>query len=148
MVETYKQVRTVTRYRAVHMQKREELPDAMQVADQFHLRQNLMSCVKDILATNLPVHMKIPNIPGQKQQQKLHKVDQNPTAFDTKKNENIVADLDSTYSKNELLRRKVYEKIRQLYGAGYSSRKISRLLQVSRNTISKVLHGDKVEKNI
>jgi predicted XRE-type DNA-binding protein len=59
-----------------------------------------------------------------------------------KKNEDIVPDSDSTYSKNELLRRKVYEEIRQLYGAGYSSRKIAKLLQVSRNTISKVLHGD------
>lgn len=59
-----------------------------------------------------------------------------------KKNEDIVPDSDSTYSKSELLRRKVYEEIRQLYGAGYSSRKIAKLLQVSRNTISKVLHGD------
>ena len=65
------------------MQKREELPDAMQVADRFHLHQNLMSCVKDILATNLPVHIKIPNIPMQQQQ--LQKADQDPTAFDAKK---------------------------------------------------------------
>lgn len=62
-----KQVRTVTRDRASAYAKAiaEELPDAMQVADRFHLHQNLMSCVKDILATNLPVHIKIPNIPGQ-----------------------------------------------------------------------------------
>lgn len=54
----------------------------------------------------------------------------------------MVVDSDNTYSKSELSRRKVYEEIRQLYDAGYSSRKIAKLLQVSRNTISKVIHGD------
>ncbi|WP_051083308.1 helix-turn-helix domain-containing protein [Propionispira raffinosivorans] len=139
-----KQVRIVTRDRASAYAKAiaEELPDARQIADRFHLHQNLMSWVKDVLAENLPVHMKIPNILCQMQQQQVHEVDRYPIAFDSKKNEDIVPDSDSIYSKNELLRRKVYEEIRQLYDAGYSSRKIAKLLQVSRNTISKVLHGD------
>lgn len=57
-----KQVRTVTRDRSSAYAKAiaEELPDAMQIADRFHLHQNLMECVKDILHTKLPAYIKIP----------------------------------------------------------------------------------------
>jgi len=82
-----KQIRTVTRDRASAYAKAiaEEFPDAMQVADRFHLHQNLMLCVKDILAVNLPAHIKIPKKPCQMQQQKPQEVDQAPTVFDSKK---------------------------------------------------------------
>lgn len=67
-----KQVRTVTRDRASAYAKviTEELPDAMQIADRFHLHQNLMECVKDILHTKLPVHIKIPK--GVSKNSELH----------------------------------------------------------------------------
>ena len=57
-----KQVRTVTRDRSSAYAKviAEELPDAMQIADRFHLHKNLMECVKDILNAKLPTYIKIP----------------------------------------------------------------------------------------
>ncbi len=57
-----KHVRTVTRDRSSAYAKvlTEELPDAMQIADRFHLHQNLMECIKDVLSTKLPAYIKIP----------------------------------------------------------------------------------------
>lgn len=38
----------------------EVLPDAMQIADRFHLHQNLLDCIKSILNSELPARIKIP----------------------------------------------------------------------------------------
>lgn len=38
----------------------EVLPDAMQIADRFHLYQNLLDCIKSILNSELPARIKIP----------------------------------------------------------------------------------------
>lgn len=52
-----KQVRTVTRDRASAYAKAVEeiLPDCMQIADRFHLHQNLMDAVNKILSREIPV---------------------------------------------------------------------------------------------
>lgn len=57
-----KHVKTVTRDRASAYSSaiQEILPDAMQVADRFHLHQNLLEAVKDAVNSVIPVDIKIP----------------------------------------------------------------------------------------
>lgn len=56
-----KQVRTITRDRASAYAKviSEELPDAMQIADRFHLHQNLLEIIKKCISSNLPQTIRI-----------------------------------------------------------------------------------------
>lgn len=58
-----KQVTTVTRDRASAYAKavEEVLPDCMQIADRFHLHQNLLEAVKNVVNSTAPVDIKIPN---------------------------------------------------------------------------------------
>lgn len=55
-LQDHKHVRTVTRDRASAYAKAlsEEIPDAIQVADRFHLYDNLMKAVKEALGRSLP----------------------------------------------------------------------------------------------
>jgi len=55
-------IRIVTRDRSGAYAKAisEMLPQAMQIADRFHLHQNLLSCIKNILQSTLPATMKVP----------------------------------------------------------------------------------------
>jgi len=62
-----------------------------------------------------------------------------------KKSTDLIFNCESTYSAGELSRRKVYEEILKLNKAGYTNRKIAKLLKVSRNTISKVIASDITE---
>ncbi len=57
-----KHVKTVTRDRASAYASaiQEILPDAMQVADRFHLHQNLLEAIKNIVNSIVPVDIKIP----------------------------------------------------------------------------------------
>lgn len=57
-----KQVRVITRDRASAYAKviAEELPDVMQIADRFHLHQNLLEAVKKALNSHLPSTITIP----------------------------------------------------------------------------------------
>ena len=56
-----KHIKTVTRDRASAYAKvvSEELPDAMQIADRFHLHQNLLEIVKKCIASALPETVRI-----------------------------------------------------------------------------------------
>ncbi len=58
-----KQVKKVSRDRAGAYAKAisDELPEAMQVADRFHLHQNLLKAVKEALRHELPNNIAIPN---------------------------------------------------------------------------------------
>lgn len=60
-LESNKHVTTVTRDRASAYASaiKEVLPAAMQVADRFHLHQNVLEAVKTALYSNVPVHIKI-----------------------------------------------------------------------------------------
>lgn len=53
---------TVTRDRASAYAKAVEeiLPDCMQIADRFHLHQNLLEAVKSVMNSTVPVDIKIP----------------------------------------------------------------------------------------
>lgn len=57
-----KQVTTVSRDRASAYVKAVEeiLPDCMQIADRFHLHQNLLEAVKNTVNASVPVDVKIP----------------------------------------------------------------------------------------
>lgn len=58
-----KQVKVVTRDRASAYARviAEELPDAMQVADRFHLHQNLLEAIKKALNKEIPATITIPH---------------------------------------------------------------------------------------
>ena len=58
-----KHIKVITRDRASAYAKviAEELPDAMQVADRFHLHQNLLEAIKKTLNHELPATVKIPH---------------------------------------------------------------------------------------
>ena len=58
-----KQVKVITRDRASAYAKviAEELPDAMQVADRFHLHQNLLEAIKKALNKEIPATINIPH---------------------------------------------------------------------------------------
>lgn len=47
----------------------EVLPNAMQIADRFHLHQNLLDCIKSILNSELPARIKIPKETVEPEQQ-------------------------------------------------------------------------------
>jgi len=141
-----KQVRTVTRDRSSAYAKviAEELPDAIQIADRFHLHQNLMECVKDILNTKLPAYIKIPKGGSSKiseRQMEVPVVDDTEVS-DSKKNTDRIEPCESIYSAGELERHKFYEEIMQLNVAEYSNRKIAMLLKASKNTVSKVIKSN------
>ena len=59
-----KNIKVVTRDRASAYAKviSEELPDAMQVADRFHLHQNLLEAIKKALNYELPATISIPHV--------------------------------------------------------------------------------------
>lgn len=61
-LKSNKHIRTVTRDRASAYAKAilEELPDAMQIADRFHLHQNLLEAVKKALGREIPATIAIP----------------------------------------------------------------------------------------
>ena len=58
-----KQVKVITRDRASAYARviAEELPDAMQVADRFHLHQNLLEAIKKALNKEIPATITIPH---------------------------------------------------------------------------------------
>ena len=78
-----KQVKKVTRDRAGAYAKviTDELPDAMQIADRFHLHQNLLTAVKEALKQELPNKIAIKN-----EQSLSFETDKSAKSNDTKKN--------------------------------------------------------------
>lgn len=63
-LQNNKNIRVVTRDRASAYAKviAEELPDAMQVADRFHLHQNLLEAIKKALNYEIPATISIPHV--------------------------------------------------------------------------------------
>ena len=63
-LRNHKNIKVVTRDRASAYAKviSEELPDAMQVADRFHLHQNLLEAIKKALNHELPATVSIPHV--------------------------------------------------------------------------------------
>jgi transposase len=71
-----KHVKIVTRDRAsAYASAIEEiLPDAMQIADRFHLHQNLLEAIRSVVNSTLPVNIKIPK-DVEKQENEVHKAE-------------------------------------------------------------------------
>ena len=63
-LRNHKNIKVVTRDWASVYAKviSEELPDAMQVADRFHLHQNLLEAIKKALNHELPATVSIPHV--------------------------------------------------------------------------------------
>lgn len=68
-----KQVRTVTRDRASAYAKAVEeiLPDCMQIADRFHLHQNLMEAVNKILGREVSATTAVPSVENNSKEQDI-----------------------------------------------------------------------------
>lgn len=127
-----KHIKVITRDRASAYAKviAEELPDAMQVADRFHLHQNLLEAIKKALNHELPATIKIPHN------------DELEENLETDKKIAQGVDNFSNYSE------KRYKKIchiQQLLKEGCSYREIARCMGIGRNTIAKYRKGDPKE---
>lgn len=68
-LQNNKHIKVVTRDRASAYAKviAEELPDAMQIADRFHLHQNLLDTIKKALNHELPAAIRIPHAEGHRE---------------------------------------------------------------------------------
>ncbi len=139
-----KQVRTVTRDRASAYAKAlsEELPDVMQIADRFHLHQNLLEAVKKALNNSVPATIKIPhgdtvdsNVQSDEFEAKM--------SIDESKKKN-----DSTEKTPLILNSKKYQlilAIQKFLAEGCSKREISRRLGICRKTVRKYAIGEPKE---
>ena len=127
-------VQTITRDRAGAYASAisESLLGAMQIADRFHLHQNLLEIVQSVLQGTLPANLKIPK------EQLDTDITSTETGTEVKKSPNIGEDWINVIEKKVQL----YENTHQLYNAGYSYRNISRILKCSRHTVSKFLNAD------
>jgi transposase len=72
-LKSNKQIKKVTRDRAGAYAKAisEVLPSAMQIADRFHLHQNLLTAIKEALRVEIPNRIEIPNDFNQQQVQEV-----------------------------------------------------------------------------
>lgn len=127
-----KHIKVVTRDRASAYAKAiaEELPDAMQIADRFHLHQNLLETIKKALNHEVPAAIKISEAK-----------DAEADCETGKKNAQSV-DNSSNYSEK---RYKMICQIQQLLKEGCSYREIARRMGIGRNTIAKYRSGDPKE---
>lgn len=136
-LEHNKHVKAVTRDRASAYASaiEETLPAAMQIADRFHLHQNLLEAVRGALNGNIPATVKIPV---------------NTEGFDDESEDEAVKklpdDVENHIQTGRLSAKKVklYEEIHKLSEAGYSIRKIERTLNCSHRTIAKYMSGEMI----
>ncbi|AFA47240.1 transposase [Acetobacterium woodii DSM 1030] len=105
----------------------------MQIADRFHLHQNLLEVVQNALKSVVPADIKIPIDQDHSDKQQPEE----KTAEGLKKNDPLVK-LDS-YNENKA---QLYKAIKDHVDAGFSSRQIAKILHCSRNTIRKYMNGD------
>lgn len=127
-----KHVKTVTRDRASAYSAaiKEILPDAMQIADRFHLHRNLLETIKNTTNSVLPVDIRIPS--------DSNSIAESLVESDSKKMPCSVDNL-SEYNQKRV---QLYTEIREYNSAGYSKRQISKVLHCSKNTVTKYLNGE------
>lgn len=116
-----KHVKTVTRDRASAYAKviNEKLPDAMQIADRFHLHQNLLEIIKKCISSNLPQTIRIESDCDHKEVRGIPvKVAQNPgIADDTSKKKLSKVD---NLTENEKKRFELLTSIQNMIAAEYN----------------------------
>ena len=127
-----KHIKIVTRDRASAYAKviEQELPSAMQIADRFHLHQNLLEAIKKALQKEMPSTIKIENYI----KTEFNSGENEPS----KKNPKTV----DNFTKAEEIRIKLIYKIQEMKNNGYSISEISRLLGKDRRTIKRYIQGD------
>jgi len=113
----------------------EVLPDAMQIADRFHLHQNLLEAIRNTVNFLLPVDIKIPQ--GTEDDSKPLTAN-NVEDTSCKKTTTIV----DNFSELDEKRVQMYQTIHEYHAAGYSKREIAKILRCSRNTVTKNISGD------
>ena len=127
-----KHVKTITRDRASAYSAaiKEILPDAMQIADRFHLHQNLLEAIRNTINSVLPNDIRIPT--------DSNIIAERSVENDSKKMPCSVDNL-SEYNQKRV---QLYTTIKEYNSAGYSKRQISKVLHCSRNTVTKYLNGE------
>ncbi|MFI3214707.1 MAG: transposase [Eubacteriales bacterium] len=127
-----KQVKCVTRDRASAYAAAisEVLPDAMQIADRFHLHQNLLEAIKHTLNSTVPADIKIPK--------HIDEIDPAQSLEDECKKMLNTVNNSSEYDPKSV---ELYQNIQKFLEVGYSFRKIAKLLHHSRNTVKKYAYG-------
>ena len=125
-------VKAVTRDRASAYSAaiKEILPDAMQIADRFHLHQNLLEAIRNTINSVLLVDIRIPS--------NSNSIAEPSFENDSKKMPCSVDNL-SEYNQKRV---QLYTAIKEYNSAGYSKRQISKVLHCSRNTVTKYLNGE------
>lgn len=130
-----KQVKAVTRDRASAYASaiQEILPDALEIADRFHLHQNLLETIRNTVNAVVPVNIKIPT--GRSEEE--------PLSMENKEEERkktpYIVDNFAEYNEKSV---QLYHAIHEYAAAGYSKRAIAKELHCSRNTVTRCLHGD------
>ena len=130
-----KHIKAVTRDRASAYAYaiEEALPDAMQIADRFHLHQNLLEAVRGALNGSIPATVKIPINPDTSNQEAERQSEKKLQTIAENEHKTVVSDK----------KIKLYEDIHRLNDAGFSARKIGYTLKCSRNTVRKYLNSGK-----
>ena len=105
------------------------LPHAVQIADRFHLLQNLLTHVQSAIKAALPSNLKIP----------INLTDEPPSSQCTSEKVGVGA---TAVQKAEEDRKEKFNELLNLHKAGYSKRFIAKHLRISRNTVTKVLDGN------
>lgn len=124
-------IRIITRDRASAYSSaiHEILPDAIQVADRFHLLQNLLTHIQSIIKAELPATIKVPTGSRQAQDSNNKTIGEQETA-------------QVAFEKGEADMLEKFNEVLDLHEAGYSNRFIAKHLKMSRNTVAKVLNGN------
>lgn len=105
----------------------------MQVADRFHLHQNLLEAVKNTVNVTIPVDVKIPADYGRDQQQA------EPEECSESKKIPDSVDNFAEYNEKSV---QLYHAIQEYVVAGYSKREIAKSVHCGRNSVTKYLNGD------
>lgn len=134
-----KHVTTVTRDRASAYAKAVEeiLPDCIQIADRFHLHQNLLEAVNKVLGREIPTISTIPkesDIVSEAESAQMFTSQTN----EGKKTELITDNLTASEEK----RRQLIFQIQELHQNGISIREIARITGKERKTVKKYLDGN------
>ena len=137
-----KHVKSVTRDRASAYAKviREELPDALQIADRFHLHQNLLEAVKKALSTSIPQTVKVlQKGEGWKQDNTTGIAEEEPLSEDNgKKTEPIV----DNFTPTEENRLQVIKKVQEMLKLGFSYADIAKETGISTRTVARYRTGN------
>lgn len=131
-----KHVTAVTRDRASAYAKAVEeiLPDCMQIADRFHLHQNLMDAVNKVLGRTVPATIAIPN---------THKsIEDKELSTSVKDEGKKIASIVDNLTESEQTRRQLIIEIQGLHKSGASIREIAHITGKERKTVKKYLDGD------